>query len=62
MIKDKGLSDMFDGLVHQVRDKSRDDKGLSILILWNNQLTNTASAQFNRVIVSCYTNISRYNI
>ncbi|XP_066587726.1 uncharacterized protein [Prorops nasuta] len=48
-IQDEGVRDMLDGLINQVSD-DKEGKGLSILILWNNRLTQKASPHLARII------------
>ncbi|KAG7208742.1 hypothetical protein KM043_014938 [Ampulex compressa] len=48
-IQDEGVHDILEGLINQVNE-DKDGKGLNILILWNNRLTQKSSPYFNRII------------
>uniref|UniRef100_A0A0C9Q6R6 PPP1R37_0 protein n=1 Tax=Fopius arisanus TaxID=64838 RepID=A0A0C9Q6R6_9HYME len=47
-IKDQGVHNILDGLVHQSRDEG--SRGLKILILWNNHLSKICSGDFAETI------------
>lgn len=44
------MRDILEGLINQINE-DKDGKGLSILVLWNNQLTSKSSPYFARIIV-----------
>ena len=48
-IQDDGVRDILEGLINQINE-DKDGKGLSILVLWNNQLTSKSSPYFARII------------
>ncbi|XP_043267553.1 uncharacterized protein [Venturia canescens] len=48
-IKDEGVRDLMDGLVAQ-SGECTNGKGLSILVLWNNDLTRSSSTYFSEAI------------
>lgn len=50
VIQDDGVRDILEGLINQINE-DKDGKGLSILVLWNNQLTKKSSPYFARIIV-----------
>ncbi|CAK9834568.1 Protein phosphatase 1 regulatory subunit 37 [Anthophora retusa] len=49
VIQDDGVRDILEGLINQINE-DKDGKGLSILILWNNQLTKKSCPYFARII------------
>ncbi|XP_076758303.1 uncharacterized protein LOC143427754 [Xylocopa sonorina] len=49
VIQDDGVRDILEGLINQINE-DKDGKGLSILVLWNNQLTKKSSPYFARII------------
>ncbi|CAL7941933.1 unnamed protein product [Xylocopa violacea] len=49
VIQDEGVHDILEGLINQINE-DKDGKGLSILVLWNNQLTKKSSPYFARII------------
>lgn len=53
-IQDEGVRDILEGLINQINE-DKDGKGLSVLILWNNQLTQNSSPYFSRIITSSKT-------
>ncbi|XP_054006910.1 uncharacterized protein LOC128891449 isoform X1 [Hylaeus anthracinus] len=48
-IQDDGVRDILEGLINQINE-DKDGKGLNVLILWNNQLTQKSSPSFSRII------------
>nr|XP_033337483.1 uncharacterized protein LOC117226846 [Megalopta genalis] len=48
-IQDDGVRDILEGLINQIHE-DKSGKGLSILVLWNNQLTKSSSPYFARII------------
>ncbi|XP_076652781.1 uncharacterized protein LOC143359034 isoform X2 [Halictus rubicundus] len=48
-IQDEGVRDILEGLINQIHE-DKSGKGLSILVLWNNQLTKNSSPYFSRII------------
>ncbi|XP_017880088.1 protein phosphatase 1 regulatory subunit 37 [Ceratina calcarata] len=54
VIQDDGVRDILEGLINQIKE-DEDGKGLSILILWNNQLTKKSGPSFARIIGLCKT-------
>ncbi|XP_076221213.1 uncharacterized protein LOC116432963 isoform X2 [Nomia melanderi] len=48
-IQDDGVRDILEGLINQINE-DKSGKGLSILVLWNNQLTKESSPYFARII------------
>ncbi|XP_015428691.1 PREDICTED: uncharacterized protein LOC107185512 [Dufourea novaeangliae] len=48
-IQDNGVRDILEGLINQINE-DKSGKGLSILVLWNNQLTKKSAPYFARII------------
>ncbi|XP_076640320.1 uncharacterized protein LOC143351997 isoform X2 [Colletes latitarsis] len=59
-IQDDGVRDILEGLINQLNE-DKDGKGLNVLILWNNQLTQKSSPYFSRII-ALYKTLETLNI